>query len=515
MALDLESLRLDLPREDPNEGAGVSRLWRYATFLLAPMVMALAVIHFVIPPEQGTHSVNVRVHAVGYALEQKGENFTAGGWLEPAWPWPMIVSAQQEGRVDSLKVVEGAEVKKGAVIATLDAALYEQLATQAKSNLAAAKARVVERQAALELLKAGTRSEEIEVERAGVERAKAALARLQAGYRAEEIEKAAALVAEAAVYADWREAAAKRSRALYEQQQVSLDALQRDEAEHAAARHRLDASKAELKRFQAGYLPTEIDEAKAQLLQAEQELKLFLAGSRPESIKQAQAALDAAKAEEAAAAAHSAQAALRVTWCSIRAPAAGRVLEVFTQQGTLLSDGKFAICSIYDPGEMQVRVDVRQEQIAGVSVGQACIIKVAARRETPYEGEVTRTDPLGNLARDTIRVKIRVFNADDSLHKDMTATVDFIAPTQDDEAEEKDPAKRKLLLPRTAVVNREGKAYVYIVRGGYAHRAEVKLGEPAQGGVVVESGVVFGDLVAVSQAAQLEEGTPVNVEDTP
>lgn len=512
MALDLESLRLDLPREDPNEGAEVSRTWRYATLLLAPMAIALAVIHFAIPPEQTTHAVNVRVHAVGYALEVQGEDFTAGGWIEPSWPWPVTVSAQIDGRIDSLKVAEGADVKKGAVIATLDVALYEQQSTQAKAKLAAAKARVNEHQASLELLKAGSRREEIDAARAGVERAKAALARLQAGYRAEEIEKAAALVSEAMAYAQWREAAAKRSRVLYEQQQVSLDVLQRDEAEQIAAHHRLEAAKAELKRLQAGYLPSEIDEAKAFVAEAEHKLKLLEAGARPEAIRQAQAALDAAKAEESAAAAEAAQAAQRVSWCSIRAPVAGRVLELFAQQGTLLSDGKFAICTIYEPGEMQVRVDVRQEQIAGVVVGQSCLIKVAARREQPYDGEVLRLDPLGNLARDTIRVKVKVFNADDTLHKDMTATVDFIANKV---KEEEDPAKRKLLVPRTAVVARDGKNYLFVIRGGFAHRAEVKLGEAAQGGTVVESGVVFGDLVAVTQAAQLEEGTPVNVEDAP
>lgn len=509
MALDLESLRLDLPREDFRESSGVSRLWRYAALLLAPMVAALAVIHFAIPPEPVAHAVTVRVQAVSYALQQPGENFTAGGWVEPAWPCPIVVSAQVDGRIDSLKVMEGADVKKGAVIATLDAALFEQQAAQAKARLATAKARVAEAQAALDLVKAGARPEELAAGRAGVDRAKAAYARMQAGYRPEEIDKAAALVSEANAYAEWREAAAKRSRILYEQSQVSLDLLQHDEAEQAAARHRLDAARAELMRLKAGYLQTEIDEARALLAQAEQHLKLLEAGARPESVRQAQAALDAAKADEASATAESVQANQRLAWCSIRAPASGRVLELFAQQGTLLSDGKFAICSIYEPGEMQVRVDVRQEQIEGVSVGQECMIKVAARREQPYDGEVLRIDPLANLARDTLRVKIKIFNADSTLRKDMTATVDFIArKVKDDE-----PASRKLILPRTAIVNRDGQAFVFVVRSGVAHKTEVKLGEAAQGGVVVEAGLVFGDLVAVTQAAQLEEGTLVNVED--
>jgi RND family efflux transporter MFP subunit len=511
MALDLQSLRLDLPREDPNEAAGVSRAWRYATLLFAPLALAIAVIHFAIPPEQATHAVNVRVQAVSYALAQRTENFTAGGWIEPAWPWPAIVSAQVDGRIDTLKVFEGADVKKGAVIATIDAALYEQQANLAKAQLAAAKSRAGEAQAHLELLKAGSRPEEIEAARSARDAAQARLCTLQAGYRKEEIAKAVALVAEAKAYAELRASIAARSRALHEQNQVSLDACQRDDAEQVAALHRLEAAEAESARLQAGYLPSEIEEVQAKVAEATQRVKLLEAGFRPEEIRQAQAALDAVRADESAAQAQSAYAAQRVTWCTIRAPASGRVLEMFAQAGTFLSDGKYAICSIYEPGEMQVRVDVRQEQIASVEIGQTCSIKVAARREQPYDGEVTRIDPLANLARDTVRVKIKVFNADSSLRKDMTATVDFVAGKEKDIPE----SERKLLLPRSAIVSRDKHNYVFLVRGGKVHQVEVKLGAPVQGGVVVESGVVFGDLVAVSQAAQLEEGTPVQVEETP
>ncbi|CAG1773163.1 partial hypothetical protein, partial [uncultured bacterium] len=363
----------------------------------------------------------------------------------------------------------------------------------------------------LDLLKAGARPEEIMAAKAAWEATQARLATLQAGYRKEDIAKAAALVAEATIYAELRNSIAARSRLLHKQNQVSLDVCQRDDAEYAAALSRVEAAKSELNRLQAGYLPSELEEARALASQAEQKLKTLQAGARQEEIKQAQAALDVARAEESAAQAQSASAAQRVTWCSIRAPVSGTILELFAQPGVVLSDGRYAICSIYDPGEMQVRVDVRQEQIASVVIGQACLIKVSARREEPYEGEVTRIDPLANLARDTVRVKIRVFNADSSLHKDMTATVDFLAA----EADENEATETRLLLPRAAIVNRDKRDYVFVVRGGHAHMVEVKLGAPAQGGVVVESGINFGDLVAVSQAAQLEDGTPVHVEDAP
>jgi RND family efflux transporter MFP subunit len=393
-------------------------------------------------------------------------------------------------------------------VATLSAALYEPEAAAAKARAEAARARVAETQARLEWLKAGSRKEEIAAAAAARDKAQAKYSRLQGGYRAEEIAKSAAMLAEARTLLDLRRAIAERSRVLLERKQASIDQCQRDEAEAQAAQCRVEAHTAELARLRAGYLPSEIAEAKAELEEAAQRLKLIEAGFRQEEISAALAALEAAKADESAAQADAALAVQRLALCTVRAPISGRVLELFASQGSLLSDGKFAICSLYDPSEMQVRVDVRQEQIGGVRLYQPCLVKVGARREQPYEGEVLRLDPQANLARDTIRVKIKLADPDEHLHKDMTATVDFLAdkPAEDD-------TERPLLLPRSAIVARDKKDFVFVIRGGYAKQVEVTLGDTVGSGVAVKSGVVFGDLVAVSNAAQLEDGTAVSVED--
>ena len=108
------------------------------------------------------------------------------------------------------------------------------------------------------------------------------------------------------------------------------------------------------------------------------------------------------------------------------------------------------IVTIYDPTDMQVRVDVRQEQAAALFIGQNAQIKIEARAGQPYGGEVIRIDPLANLARDTVRAKVQFDAPDEFLRTNMTVTVDFLKEA------EFDPDKDlPLILPRTAISARD------------------------------------------------------------
>jgi multidrug efflux system membrane fusion protein len=155
---------------------------------------------------------------------------------------------------------------------------------------------------------------------------------------------------------------------------------------------------------------------------------------------------------------------------------------------------------------MQVRVDVRQEQASELVVGQPCTIKAEVRKGQAYAGEVIRIDPAANLARDTIRARVKVLKPDDALRKDMTVTVDFL-PRQ-----ETDDSGASLVLPLTAITRRDGNAHVFLVRDGRAQLRPVVLGEEVAAGVVVQSGVVAGDLVATSNLALLHDGAPVRLD---
>lgn len=509
MAIDLEHLRLDLPEEDFSRPDGVSRFWRFSTVVLLLGVGALVWLHwFYQPPQTNSERIPVRTHTVAFAAQTQQTAFTAGGWVEPAWPSPTHASALVNGRISLLLVVEGDDLEAGESIAMLDDAPFEAELEAAQARLTEAEQKLAQAEATLERLEAGPRDEEIEVAQAEVARAKAALARMEAGFREEDIEAAQARVREARATAEFKRARADRFKTLGNDSVVPGSKAEEYEAEAKAAEESLNAAQQELKRLLAGYREVEIEEARAAVSETERRLDLLKAGTREEVITEAEAAVAAAEAQVAAQEAAVDLAEKHVKWCDVTAPVSGRVLEILIPQGGRVTDDHAAILTIYDPNKMQVRVDIRQEQAAGLFVGQQCAIKLEARKNKPYAGEVVRIDPLANLARDTVRAKVKILEPDENLRKDMTVTVDF-----QPRGIVTDTGEQPLLLPKGAILKRGDKSIVFVVRGGVAYETTVELGDETDAGVIVKSGVVNGDLVASSNLAMLQDGAAVWVDE--
>lgn len=142
------------------------------------------------------------------------------------------------GRVESMEVEEGATVRKGQLLATLDAATY-------MAQVDAAEAQVAAQKAVLDRLLAGSRSQEIQKARADV----------------------------AAIQADLEDARStlERTRKLAKQDFASQQKLDNDQAR--------------------------VDSAKARLKAAQQTLALAVEGPRNEEIVEARARLEVQKAD--------------------------------------------------------------------------------------------------------------------------------------------------------------------------------------------------------------------------
>lgn len=259
--------------------------------------------------------------------------------------------------------------------------------------------------------------------------------------------------------------------------------------------------------MKAGYREVDVEEARKELAESQRKLELLQAGTRAEDIQHAVSVHAAAKAELEAAEAAMELSDWRIDQCNVESPRTGRILEVLAPQGTVLADKAMALFTLYDPAAMQCRVDVRQEQAASLFVGQRCTIKLAARKGRPYTGRVIRIAPQANLARDTVRAIVIIAEPDESLRKDMTVTVDFHPKLEVEEDEE-----LPLVLPPAAIHMRDGKSYVFLIRDGTATLREVELGEKTSNGFVVDSGVVQGDMVAVTALELLTDGTRICLE---
>jgi len=307
---------------------------------------------------------------------------------------------------------------------------------------------------------------------AEVAEARAVLDLLTAGYRKEDVDKARSEVARLSEEKSLAEKVLARTRKLLPVGAASEERLERDEAAVETAADRLDAARSELERLEAGFRVEDVAKARAALARAE-------------------ASRDLAKS--------------RLGYAEVRSPVAGVVLQRFVTPGTWLSAGDPRVVALYDPGDMQVRVDVRQESAGRIHVGQNVEVTTDAEPGKAYRGVVIRIEPLADLKKNTVQAKVRIEDPGPGLHPEMICRARFLSESEPDEA----PAEKKLTVPASSVLGEGGKRQVFLVKGGRAVRCDVRLGEERSGRVEVLAGLTEGDRVVVAPPPGLQDGGEV------
>lgn len=228
---------------------------------------------------------------------------------------------------------------------------------------------------------------------AELEAAEADLKRLRAGFRIQEVEQARADLEAAEADVRLKEQVLRRTEKLVETGAVSEEELDRDKAAFEKAKARRDTLEQELSLKEEGFRAEDIEAAEAEL--ARRKALLELAKNR-------------------------------LDYTVIKSPMDGVVLERFVTPGTYIPASDPKIVNLYDPNDLQVRVDVRQENIAGVYLGQEVEVFTDVEPERAYTGEVIRIDPLADFKKNTIQVKIKLLDPSGNLYPEMIARIRFM-----------------------------------------------------------------------------------------
>ena len=306
---------------------------------------------------------------------------------------------------------------------------------------------------------------------AEVDEARARLALLKAGYRKEEVAKARVEVARLEEEVSLAEKVLARTRELVPSGAASREDLDRHASALQVAQAHVDAAREELGRLESGFRVEEVDQATATLARTE-------------------AARDLAEA--------------KLSYTEVKSPAAGVVMARFVTAGTWLSASNPRLVSLYDPKDLQVRVDVRQTNRTQIFVGQKAQVSTEAEPGRVYEGKVIRVEPVADFKKNTIQAKIRLLDPSESLHPEMICRVRFAGA----EAEAAPEAEPVLTVPASALVSEGGKEYVFCVRDGRALRTEIRTGGEQGGRIEIEAGLSEGDKVVLAPAG-LADGDSV------
>jgi RND family efflux transporter MFP subunit len=400
------------------------------------------------------HAVTVTPVIVAKAeIQQEGTPlFQAAGWIEPS-PTPVFVTALASGVVESISVVEGQAVARHEPIAKLNDLDAKLSLQQAQANLRLCDADVQNAEATLVAARTVLENpNELEAALADAQSMLAAT-NLTLGNLPFLIE------------------AAKNRR------QLAAENLDRKErAGDGIAGRVLREAKSELAAAESALAELESREPTLQLQATALGDKVVALTNQLELLSEPKRAVAAAGAAVAAATARRDQAQLSVDAArlnlermTIRAPIDGRVLTLDARPGTRLAgmdpnsqQSSSVVISMYDPKHLQIRVDVRLEDVPQVKIGQPVAIETAAL-PSPLTGEVSWITTRADIQKNTLQVKVAIHDPSEVITPEMLGQVTFLAPPQPKSAAAADREPLRMLVPRELVVSGEGGSSLWII----------------------------------------------------
>ncbi|MGC7846368.1 efflux RND transporter periplasmic adaptor subunit [Desulforudis sp. 1088] len=186
----------------------------------------------------------------------------------------------------------------------------------------------------------------------------------------------------------------------------------------------------------------------------------------------------------------------------LTAPAAGVVTARTADPGEMAMTG-VPVVTIVDLDSVYVECGASEKQINRFKIGQEVMVKIAAVSAEPLRGKITHLSPVADPRTKAYNLKIELKNEKQLIKPGMFAEVDLGA-----EADE------KVLVPRDAVLSREGKTIVFVVENGKAMMREVRTGASDGRRIAVESGLNPGDRVIVTGQDILVDGAPVTIAES-
>jgi HlyD family secretion protein len=254
---------------------------------------------------------------------------------------------------------------------------------------------------------------------------------------------------------------------------------------------------------QAAQLAAQVEAAKADaaLAQSNYERAIALQGrgfvSKAE-IDSKKASRDAAYAQVRVAQAQLGATKAQIGQLNVTAPSAGLILARNVELGQIVSPGSGALFRLAEGGQMEMRAQLAQQDLAFVHVGMpAQVTPVGSDRS--YPGTVWQVAPVIDPQSRLGEVRIAVPYGP-SLRPGGFAQATITAGTT-----------TAPLLPQSAVLSDEKGNYVYIVNGkNEIERRDVKIGSVDDNGVTITQGLSGNEPVVLSAGPFLNPGQKVN-----
>jgi len=269
-------------------------------------------------------------------------------------------------------------------------------------------------------------------------------------------------------------------------------------AEVSAARVTLELAEKNLRRaeklIESGDVSRSFyDEERARRDQLKEQYEVALAQAR-----QNYAAVEVARTNVANAQTQLALARKNLSYAVIPSPIDGFVTERTADLGEYVSPQQ-KVATIVRTNPLRIRIDIPEQAISAVRVGQSVSITTSAWPDKNFSGRVARIAPNVSATSRTLTVEAEIENSGGALKPGQFATVRILQ-------ERAEPA---VLIPARAVLTEAGVSRVYVIKNGHAEQRLVQTGQTENDLIEVKTGVAADEQVATSNLEQLTDGIAI------
>jgi RND family efflux transporter MFP subunit len=210
----------------------------------------------------------------------------------------------------------------------------------------------------------------------------------------------------------------------------------------------------------------------------------------------------------------------------VRAPFPGIVISKEAEDGESImpggmgaASGRGSVVTLADLLHLEVDTDVKEDYVSRVKKGQRVSVAVAAVPNTRFRGQVRTIIPMGDRAKGTVKVKVRLDEADVkqvndpetqtfTLFPEMAATVHF---QSEGKAVHSGQVTPRIYVPAAAVHSDGNGKFVWQCVEDRLKRRPVETGDTQDGGVLIERGLSAGERVVLDPPADLKEDMLVRI----
>ncbi len=172
----------------------------------------------------------------------------------------------------------------------------------------------------------------------------------------------------------------------------------------------------------------------------------------------------------------------------IHSPADGIVINIGAREGQYVTP-QTELYTIADLSKVWVYVDIYEDELPWIHVGDQATIKITALPGETFQGTLSYIYPYAERKTRTIKVRMEFDNVDLLLKPDMFADVSIEASTLPD----------VIVVPSEAIVRSGVREQIFIQRApGKFEPRDVTLGVSSKGWTEIKAGIAPGDEVVVS-----------------